>query len=325
MFKVVLKKYLFFILIVYTNNLIANFFDNKENNMYQVIEVIYVNDSNSWYFVNNKQLFDEGWHTLAQIQFWTNIMRMPSDSIIINIAESREILAKESYSLWKKYSEEEKITYKDSLKKDRCLNYDSKIYITTGKKEFYDFKAVMPSITRGIEIFSQQNVDPWYAQAILLIESPGKSQYSSVGAYGPFQLMKSVAKKYNLEVKKGNDERNNFDKSAIAASSLIKTACIPEAKRILKRFCIEYSEHDLWFKLFVLHIYHAGAGNINSLMSYINPSEGGMSLIQTMWKTEHGKFKNSSQNYSQLALSSQVLLDEIIYFNCEHVYDCGAQ
>ncbi len=43
-------------------------------------------------------------------------------------------------------------------------------------------------ISRGIEQFIINDTDPWYAQAILMIESPGKLAYSNAGAYGPFQF-----------------------------------------------------------------------------------------------------------------------------------------
>ena len=45
-------------------------------------------------------------------------------------------------------------------------------------------------------------MDPWYAQAILMIESPNKLQKSNAGAYGSFQLMKDVARLFGLKVNK---------------------------------------------------------------------------------------------------------------------------
>ena len=52
-----------------------------------------------------------------------------------------------------------------------CLDSNTKLYITTGKK-FYQIEEVIPSIASAIEIFYANGVDPWYAQSILLIESP---------------------------------------------------------------------------------------------------------------------------------------------------------
>src|SRR5690554_8012570 len=81
--------------------------------------------------------------------------------------------------------------------------------------------------------------------------------------------------------------------------------CIPEAKVILDRHGIAYHENDLWFRLFVMHIYHAGAANVSGVVNKINPSTGGMDLIQAMWVTENGRFRNASQNYTQIALRSE--------------------
>ncbi len=50
-------------------------------------------------------------------------------------------------------------------------------------------------------------VDPWYAQSILLIESPGQMKKSISGAYGAFQLMPGVARAQGLIVNKTLDER----------------------------------------------------------------------------------------------------------------------
>ena len=149
-----------------------------------------------------------------------------------------------------------------------------------------------------------------------------KVQYSNVGAYGPFQLMKSVARTYGLTVNKRVDERKDFEKSAIGASKLLKYSCIPNAKKILDRNNLDYNEDDLWFKLFVLHIYHAGAGNVGGLIDNMKPDYGGMWLITDMWQTEFGGFKNASQNYSQVALASNIILEEIIYRKCEYILPC---
>ena len=43
-----------------------------------------------------------------------------------------------------------------------------------------------------------------------------------------------------------------------------------------------------------------------------------------MWQTTAGDFGNNSQNYTQLALASQLILHEMIYQQCEEIYDCVA-
>ena len=75
--------------------------------------------------------------------------------------------------------------------------------------------------------------------------------------------MKKVARKVGLTVNSTTDERKNVDKSAYAASELLKTICIPQAHRILCELGdFEPTGDELWFKFFVLHIYQADAYNV---------------------------------------------------------------
>ncbi|MCI5056416.1 MAG: transglycosylase SLT domain-containing protein [Flavobacteriales bacterium] len=313
-----MTKYFFIILtsITFTTNYFAN-------SKYNVIEVLPYGDTIGYNFVNEPLFYEESWDTLAQANFWKQIMQFDPDSCLINIAETRQILCKESYIKWQAQTEAEKETYKDSIRDLFCLKDSTRIYVTKGRSDFYDVRGVFKSIDKAVEVFEIMEVDPWYAQAILLIESPNKIQYSKVGAYGPFQLMKSVARKYGLRVDGVIDERKDFVKSAMGAARLLKKTAIPEAKKILVSQQLKYDENDLWFKLFVLHIYHAGSGNVHGVVKVIQPAQGGMELIRSMWQTEYGKFKNASQNYSQVALASYMLLDELIWHECEYIYQCN--
>jgi len=279
-------------------------------------------DSTNYAFVNTNSLVEERWDILAQPNFWKQVMLLHQDSCLINIAATREILGKDSFVKWKAQTEAQKLVYKDSVRKVFHLDSTEKIYVTSGKSHFYAFEKVIPSISKAIPIFKKYNTDPWYAQAILLIESPGKIEYSNVGAYGPFQLMKSVARSHGLIVNKTKDERKDFDKSAMGAASLLRKTCIPEARRILKKNQIEFDEDEVWFKLFVLHIYHAGAGNVDGLVSSFKDKPSGQKLITKMWQSEWGGFKNASQNYSQVALAAMLNLHDIIYSNCRVLYSC---
>lgn len=296
---------------------ICSFSQNAE-----IIDVYTKSDTTTHQFVISDDLFEGRWDTLAQPSFWKQVMITHQDSCIINIAATRTILGKESFIKWKAQTEPQKGLYKDSVRKHYGLAADTKIYVTSGKRQFYQIEKVMPSISKAIAVFEDNNTDAWYAQAILLIESPGKIQYSNVGAYGPFQLMKSVARSHGLRVDKYVDERKDFDKSAKGAAHLLRTTCIPEAKRILNKHSLAYNESDLWFRLFVLHIYHAGAGNVGGLLTSIAPENGGQSLITTMWQSEWGGFKNASQNYSQVALASLLQLQDLIYQKCDYIFEC---
>ena len=218
-------------------------------------------------------------------------------------------------------TEPQKLCYKDSLCKIYEVESADHLFVTAGKGEFYEVKKVLPIISRAITAFEKNSCDPWYAQAIMLIESPGKlKSKSSVGANGPFQLMKSVAIRYGLKVNKYVDERSDIDKSAKAASSLIKTSCIPYIRKFLDEKGVTYSETDLWFRLLVLHAYHAGPGNVRCVIDAINPTAGGVKLFEKIWQTTCGGFKNESQNYSQIALASLINFNGIIEQTGDTVY-----
>ena len=287
-----------------------------------VVEVAGLHDSLNYQFVQNKQLYSQGWDKLEQPNFWRTLMTMEDDSALINIGSTRQIIRKVAVKDWNKMTESGKDAVRDSVKQHFGLPEDEHVYMTSGKKAFYDFENVIPSIGQGIKIFKENNVDPFFAQAILLIESPNKMQKSPVGAYGSFQIMKGVAINLGLKVNRYTDERKDFDKSAWASAKLIRTICIPETNKILDAKGITYNPDDLWYKLLILHTYHAGAGNVRNAVNHINPTKGDMNLITTLWQTEVGSFRNASQNYSQLALASLIELDQIIYNQCEFIYPC---
>lgn len=277
-------------------------------------------------FVKTPDLFDERWDTLPQPIFWMYVMKSPPTTAILNVRDTREILEIQTLKQWNTQSEDEKDAYRDTLRKRNGIDPEARIFMTTGKSDFFQFDKVFPSITRGIDLFIENDTDPWYAQAILMIESPGKIAYSNAGALGPFQLMKSVARNHGLKVNKYVDERKDFDKSAYGSSHLLRTACVPEAKRILGKFGIAVTAKDefkLWFRLTVLHLYHAGAGNVEKLLvNVVKPTEGGKGFINKIWHSEYGNFGNSSQNYSQLALASLLVLDNLIHQKCSAIEEC---
>ncbi|MGL5889942.1 MAG: transglycosylase SLT domain-containing protein [Bacteroidia bacterium] len=250
--------------------------------------------------------------TLARVNFWRKIMNLSPDSGLLSAAATRKIYFSCSAADWNKLGDEGQKKFRDSVRLVNNLSDSAQLLFTRGKNDFYDAAGVVSQIDRAVPIFTEQGVDPFYAKSILLIESPGKLQKSNVGAFGAFQLMKSVAIKMGLKVNKYVDERKDFDKSAWAAAKLIRTVCIPYTNSMLEKRGIQYCEDDLWYKLLVLHVYHAGAGNVDKVLTAINPCEGNMQLIMTMWQTKAGGFGNASQNYSQLALAALLELDAVI-------------
>ena len=267
-------------------------------------------------------IFNERWDVLPQMNYWKVVMQLSPDSCVVSQGTDKKIRKIMPSKEWKLYTDVQKENAKEALKMELNIPSSEIISVVVGKSNFYLFEAVYSSLSKGVTAFEKHKVDPWYAQAILLIESPGQLKKSTTGAYGPFQLMPEVARHQGLIVTDWKDERKDFDRSAYGAARLISRICIPEAKRILTSHGINFQEKDLWFRLFVMHIYHAGAGNVRAVVDKIAPKKGGKDLIQAMWKTKAASFGNSSQNYSQVALAAQLILHELIYAKCDDIYHC---
>lgn len=262
------------------------------------------------------------WHQLAQPLFWQQIMRLSPDSVLINVASNRQIISKMGSKRWNGFTGVQKQAFRDSVRIANDLVETERILVTTGKNDFYRFDLVYPNLSRGVAAFESNGVDPWYAQSILLIESPVGLARSSAGAYGPFQLMPSVARSAGLKVTKAVDERKDFEKSAYAASLLLKRSCIPSARSIALSAGLVVDEQAIWFRLLVMHVYHAGATNVRAVVQKIGTPASGEELIQKMWTTTAGAFGNSSQNYSQLALAAHIELADFLSKKACEIYRC---
>lgn len=265
--------------------------------------------------ISSYNLINEGWGELNQTKFWQTIFRLDNDVAVINNSNTREIIKTVDFDQWMSQTQEQKDLYFDSLRISLGADSLQVFYVTTGKSDYYQFHLVVKDIIRAEPIFDSLEVDPWYAQSILLIESPGKIRKSNVGAYGSFQLMESVAKQYGLKINKYVDEREDFDKSAVAAAKLIHQVCIPQAHKILAPYLDSsmYKESDIWFQLLVLHIYHAGATNVKRVVDYMNPTEFGQVFITRLWQTKYKNFQNASQNYSQVAVAANIELTNLMF------------
>lgn len=271
--------------------------------------VSYVDEAQIGYVVNTDQIYLEGLDTVPQVRFWRSIMTLSPDSGLLSMQGTRTIFAKWSNADWNKKTEIQQNAYRDSIRKAHNLGDTVRIFYTAGKNDFYNPHIVLDDIHKAVPIFMQEGVDPFYAQAILLIESPGKVRKSNAGAVGAFQLMPGVARSMGLKVGKKIDERRDFYKSAWASSKLIRTICVPQVNSMLSKRGISCDSTELWYRLLVLHVYHAGAGNVDAALNVINPKSGGMWLIKQLWVTKAAQFGNASQNYSQLAVSAMIELD----------------
>lgn len=291
----------------------ASTFDASDSTKLEKAESFLISlNGNCTQVIQDSALYTEGWDTLKQPNFWRYAMRFPPDTVIINIAKNRHLIEVQNLYTVRAWGERRHKAYEDSVRKAYGLRKKDQIFFTTGRNHFYQFEKVMPEIDEAIGIFQEEGTDPWYAQTILLIESPGRMQFSTDGAYGAFQLMKGVAKEMGLVINDTIDEREQFDKSAQGAARLIQRVCLPHTRELCRSHGLEYEEHDLWFRLLTMHVYHAGIGNVRRVMRKIRPTEGGLPLITQLWQTKSRRFGNASQNYSQIALGALLEFDQLI-------------
>ena len=262
--------------------------------------------------IRDSSLYAEGWDTLSQTAFWRAAMHMGPDSLLVNLAANRRIVDTMLTVAWQARSPRQRKAYEDSLRNALGLDRSEEIYFTTGRNHFYRLEAVLSPIDLALTIFAEEGVDPWFAQAILMIESPGRLQFSTDGAYGAFQLMKGVARDMGLIVNDTLDQRADFESSARGAARLIRTVCLPKTRTILQEANLSWQESETWFRLLVLHVYHAGARNVSRVMKQMKPEEGGMPLIRNLWQSKSRRFGNASQNYSQIILAAFMEVDAML-------------
>ncbi len=295
-------------------------FSQSSNWEYEMIAVTYLDQEHV--IMGTDAIVEKNWQNLQQPKFWQQIMLLSPDSVLLNVASTRQVVGRMSNRVWSKKTEAQKELFRDSVRVSLNLPTTERINVTTGKNDFYRFDLVFESLQKGVSVFEANGVDPWYAQSILLIESPGHLAKSSAGAYGAFQLMPSVARSYGLTVNSTVDERKDFNKSAKAASELMKKSCIPSARTIATQAGLTIDEDAIWFRLLTMHVYHAGAGNVKAVVQACGKVASGEELIQKMWVTTAASFGNSSQNYSQLALAAHLQLAEIVKSKATCVFEC---
>ena len=291
---------------------------SAQDNAVERLSVKFVNDTSSFSYIRDNRIFSEGWNTLPQVSFWREVVCLPPDTGLLNIGSSRRVVAKLPVRTWNLLDTSHKDALRDSVRKAYGLTPEERVLFTAGKGDFYDFTHAIEIIGKAYRIFEDQGVPAFYAQSILLIECPGRLQRSSAGAQGHFQLMPGVARSMGLHVSKYVDERKDFEKCGTAAAKFIRTVCIPNAAKVLTERGIAFKPSDLWFKLLVLHVYHAGSGNVAAALDAIpnKPSAGNLQLITTLWQTKAADFGNASQNYSQIALANTLILYDLLQTKC---------
>ncbi len=245
----------------------------------------------------------------SSVKFWHKAMQLSSDSVIVYTQKNRQVLVVLPKTETKKFEDS---CCKDSVFHNFRFNhnvpYNTSLRYLEGKSSFYQWNQVKKYIQPAGEVFKSLNVNPIYAEFVLLIECPANPNgISSAGAAGHFQLMPFVAKKYGLKINQEEDERKDLQRGAYAAAMHFKNYCLPMANRILEKYHIDIQEDELWYQLFVLHIYNAGAGNVSKAMEHIRDNVRGAELIKQLWQTTAGGFRNSSQNYSQLAIAAYMI------------------
>lgn len=275
-------------------------------NCYKEICTVRMHDESMLSYLSIPCISYEGWDTTAEVKFWRKIITLDKDSSMANVFGTRQLLEAIPRSL---VDSMEKLGKLDTLRLQMCRKYglseDTRIKFTGGKKWFYQKYDVINSVLgRAIDLFDSFGVDPFYAQSVLLIESPGSSTTKSIsGAYGHFQLMPFVARQYGLRVDRYVDERENFGRSAYAAARLFKEICIPYAKEWCNQMGYIPDESAIWFKLLVLHCYNAGCTTVKYAMQQVQHASTGDELIRSLWHTNYRAFQFSAQSYSQVALA----------------------
>ena len=290
-------------------------FNDSLRSNYKLIKVKYPNRINSGWYVSDSSHYLLKLDTLRQVQFWRSVMALSPDSIFCYTLPNRHVICIDASKDFSALSTPEIKTYKNGLRTFYNIDTSIKIVHRSGLKHFYNFNAINSYLNAAILKYMELGVDPWYAQSILMIESPNFNQCSASGACGPFQLMPKVARRFGLVVSKSKDERNEISRAAQASACLIKTIAIPHAHRILNLHGITTSQHTetkYWFKLLVLHIYNAGAYNVEQALNTIQPKTGDLQMIFNLWHARAGQFQNASQNYSQLAIAAWFELDQRI-------------
>lgn len=289
-----------------------------QQNLVERLSVKFAEDTSSFSYIRDNRIFLEGWNNLPQVNFWKKVVSLSPDSGLLNISSTRQIVAKIPVKSWNVLSDVQKDQLRDSVRKVYTLPETERVLFTIGKNDFYDFSHAVQIIGKAYDMFESQGVPAFYAQSILLIECPGELKRSSAGANGHFQLMPGVARNMGLTVNKYVDERKDFTKCAQAAAKFIHTVCIPNAAKVLDERAIAYNKNELWFRLLVLHVYHAGSGNVAAAIDAMpnKPQTGSIDLITTLWQTKAAQFGNASQNYSQIALANTLILYDLLHNTC---------
>jgi hypothetical protein len=266
-----------------------------------------IDSSQSWCIADINSTPENNWllHQ-PEIDFWMRNISLSEDSFLVVDQNSRSVMDVLSKKAVLEIEKGGNLKCLGQLYRGVCFDTDeAQIKFVRGRASFFDYAKIAPKMNEAFQIFSDNKVNPIYAQLLLLIESPNNSKaISSAGAVGHFQLMPSVAKKYGLKVNTRIDERTNFSRSAMASAKLFKYYCIPNAVKICNQLELTFDDADLWFQLLVLHVYNAGAGNVKKAALLHQGVSSGTELIQKLWHTKLGAFGNSSQNYSQLCLAS---------------------
>ena len=179
-------------------------------------------DESHYYVVDFSSLYADAWHEYPQARFWYQIINMAEEDALISVGKTRQILGRRSSEYYECLEKEERKAYKDSVRKAHGLATNEVLYVTYGKRDYYQFSDAISQIDKAIPYFAREDVNPWYAQAILLVESPAKLRFSPVGAYGPFQIMKSIGLEYGITINNELDERAKIETAAPVAAKLIK-------------------------------------------------------------------------------------------------------
>ena len=98
------------------------------------------------------------------------MMQVGPDWSVVYAPSSRKILNRIPTVIWKKFNRYQRYQHLQEFSKQHCV--EGNLFVAQGKSNFYRFHEVLPEMKSVIATFNRYGVDPWYAQSVLMIESP---------------------------------------------------------------------------------------------------------------------------------------------------------
>ena len=133
---------------------------SQSNSSWEHEKLWIANENHSNLILESEQMYTERWNILPQALFWKRIMKLSKDSCLVNVASSRQILQSIDSREWYGLNKTQKLNYREHMRIKHNIPVGEKIYVTSGKSDFYKFEEVYPTLREGITVFDEMCVDP---------------------------------------------------------------------------------------------------------------------------------------------------------------------